>query len=37
MLAGIVFVAFAYAGPMLGIKFTADTKFVEFPVRLDIK
>ena len=37
MSAGIVFVAFAYAGPMLGIAFTADTKFVEFPVRLDIK
>tara|TARA_B100000787_G_C15929341_1_gene180047 strand:+ start:118 stop:267 length:150 start_codon:yes stop_codon:yes gene_type:complete len=36
-LAGIVFVAFAYAGPMLGINFTADTKFIELPVRLDVK
>ena len=37
MLAGIVFVAFAYAGPMLGINFTADTKFIELPVMLGIK
>jgi len=37
MLAGTVFVAFAYAGPMLGVNFTADIKFIEFPVRLDVK
>ena len=37
ILAGILFVAFAYAGPMLGVNFTADTKFIEFPVRVDIK
>ena len=37
MLAGIIFVAFAYAGPVIGINFTADKKFIELPVRLDIK
>ena len=37
IMAGIVFVAFAYAGPMLGINFTPDTKFIELPVGLDIK
>ena len=36
ILAGIVFVAFAYARPMLGINFTADTHSIEIPLRLDI-
>ena len=37
MSVAIVFIAFAYAGPMLGINFTADTKFIELPIKLDIK
>ena len=37
MLAGILFIAFAYARPMLGINFTADTKLIEQTVKSDIK
>ncbi len=36
MLTCIVFVAFAYAGPTLGINFSADMKLIELPFNLKI-
>ena len=36
ILSVILFVAFAYAGPMFGINFTADIQLIELPFNLKI-
>ena len=36
ILLAVVFVVFAYAGPIFGIEFSTDMKLIEIPLNLEI-